>query len=129
MNVANWIFFQAFLISFNAQFQVPHFSFERVTHALVSNRDFDRNRSYFYAHARSRARHWDYTNSGFHRGHLTCVGNHQNTQHNIDETFCILNCAPITPELNYRWMLLEDRIRTRTARYHHTDIYTGTHFM
>jgi endonuclease G len=62
--------------------------------------------------ARLQARHDDYTNRGYDRGHIVPAADFNEDQTLKDETFLVTNIAPQTPRLNQGpWKKLEDRIR------------------
>lgn len=63
-------------------------------------------------------KHSDYTNSGYHRGHMCPAKDRSMTEHSMKETFCMSNVAPQTPSLNMgAWKQTEDWIRGEVCHY------------
>lgn len=72
------------------------------------------------------ARHGDYTNTGYDRGHLVPSADRLGSQEENDATFRLSNIAPQTPHLNrVVWNALEQEIRELALRYDTLYVVTG----
>lgn len=73
------------------------------------------------------ARHTDYTNSGFDRGHLCPSDDRDSTAEENRTTFILTNIVPQAPEHNQKaWKLLEDYCRGLVASGNELYIIAGT---
>lgn len=64
------------------------------------------------------ARHADYTNSGYDRGHMCPAADRSSDVSYMRETFVMSNIAPQTPHLNrVTWLDTEKKIRTAAMTY------------
>ncbi|UCD76723.1 MAG: DNA/RNA non-specific endonuclease [Phycisphaerales bacterium] len=75
------------------------------------------------------ARHEDYTNTGYDRGHQAAAADFSADQELMDETFRVTNIAPQEPDLNQQaWKALEMRIRDWIGPNQPAYIITGPIF-
>jgi endonuclease G len=73
------------------------------------------------------ARHSDYTNTGFDRGHLCPSDDRDSTAEENKTTFILSNIVPQAPQLNRQsWLRLEDYARTLAAQGNELYIISGT---
>lgn len=73
------------------------------------------------------ARHADYTNTGFDRGHLCPSDDRDSTAEENRTTFILSNTVPQAPQLNRQsWLRLEDYSRTLVAQGNELYIIAGT---
>jgi len=71
---------------------------------------------------------FDYTGSGFDRGHLCPSADREGSQAAMDSTFLMTNIAPQTPDLNRGpWEKLESYTRTLARRNQDVYIIAGTY--
>lgn len=76
-----------------------------------------------------RARHSDYTKSGYDRGHLCPAADFSLNITLMKETFVLSNVAPMTPRLNRGpWKATEDSTRVLARRYGKVDVIVYTFF-
>ena len=75
------------------------------------------------------ARHDDYTNTGYDRGHQAAAADFGADQDLMDETFLVTNIAPQEPDLNQQaWKSLEVEIRGWVAQNEPVYVVTGPVF-
>ncbi|WP_460971750.1 DNA/RNA non-specific endonuclease [Spirosoma migulaei] len=73
------------------------------------------------------ARHADYTNTGFDRGHLCPSDDRDSTAEENKTTFILTNIVPQAPQLNRQsWLRLEDYCRNLVAQGNELYIIAGT---
>ena len=73
------------------------------------------------------ARHSDYTNTGFDRGHLCPSDDRDSTAEENKTTFILSNIVPQAPQLNRQsWLRLEDYARTLVAQGNELYVIAGT---
>ncbi|WP_262507410.1 DNA/RNA non-specific endonuclease [Spirosoma radiotolerans] len=74
------------------------------------------------------ARHADYTNTGFDRGHLCPSDDRNSTSDENKTTFILTNIVPQASQLNRQsWLRLEDYCRTLVAQGNELYIIAGTY--
>ena len=74
------------------------------------------------------ARHADYTNSGYDRGHLCPSDDRDSTAEENKTTFILTNIVPQAPQHNREtWRLLEEYCRAQIATNHELYIVAGTY--
>lgn len=75
------------------------------------------------------ANYYDYSGSGYDRGHLVPAGDFKCCQANMEETFSMSNIAPFDSVLNrYAWNELEIKTRSWARKYGSIYVITGPIF-
>ncbi|GAB3946649.1 hypothetical protein GCM10028805_17510 [Spirosoma harenae] len=74
------------------------------------------------------AKHGDYTNTGFDRGHLCPSDDRDSTAEENKTTFILTNIVPQAPQLNRQaWLRLEEYCRNLVTQGNELYIIAGTH--
>ena len=106
-----------YVIQFNEEHKTPNWTLNEITPAQIQPREPSLRRPSSFKvdsllDADKQARHGDYSNSGFDRGHFTPAADFTQDQNLKDATFFVTNIGPQTPDLNQRvWRILEEEIR------------------
>lgn len=123
--------FNDFIISYDRRLRSPAWVIEHLTpEKLRDKNETDREKSKFKEdtaiHEYFRAKHNDYTGTGYDRGHMAAAGNHKNSQDDLDQTFALSNISPQKPELNRgAWERLETYVRWRAKRAKNLYVVSG----
>ena len=85
---------------------------------FTQDRDGGLLRSLLKEHGYSLPSHYDYTNSGYDRGHMAPNADFNDTVENALMTFFIANIWPQTPEVNrVKWLKTENETRRLASEY------------
>lgn len=110
----------------------PLWSAEHLTREAVSQLPYMPRLGEFQPDARlppdRRTELWDFTHSGYDRGHMTPSGDMPDPSQQ-QETFLLSNVVPQTEALNrHRWEHLEARVRAIASRFGEVYVVTGPAF-
>lgn len=122
-NPDDLLIYRGFVVNFNKKHKAPNWCIHKLTFDQIRpipDREeaerldrfrVDKNRR-DKVRIKDQAKHKNYTNSGFDRGHMTPAGDFIWDQELKDETFFITNITPQTPDFNQTiWVDLEGKIR------------------
>lgn len=123
--------FNDYILSYDRRLRSPNWVMEHITpDKLEYNEQISRNNSRFLEdptiHEYFRAKHNDFTNTGFDRGHMAAAANHKANQEDLDQTFALSNISPQVPEFNRGgWEKLERYVRYLAKRSKNLYVVTG----
>ncbi len=118
------------ILSYNPQYMIPNWvAYELIDKELEG--DAQRKRSFSpdpdpILEGYTLANHYDYTNSGWCRGHMLPAGDVKYSQKAMDESFYTTNICPMEMSFNNGdWKRLEEKIRKWAIEYGRVYIITG----
>lgn len=122
-NPDDLLIYRGFVVNFNKKHKAPNWCLYKLTFNQIrpipakkkakrlKRFRVDKNQQDI-VNVKDQAKHGDYTNSGFDRGHMTPAGDFIWDKELKDETFFTSNITPQTPDFNkIIWFELEGKIR------------------
>lgn len=117
-----------YTLSYNSKWLIPNWvAYELMAEELDG--DADRLRSFSpdpKLEQYPRAEHWNYTNSGWVRGHMIPAGDVKYSQEAMNDSFYTSNVCPMNMKFNNSiWKRLEEKIRSLAKEFGCVYIITG----
>uniref|UniRef100_A0A0G4G6E2 DNA/RNA non-specific endonuclease domain-containing protein n=1 Tax=Chromera velia CCMP2878 TaxID=1169474 RepID=A0A0G4G6E2_9ALVE len=123
-----------YMSSVNFRLRIPNWVAEKVTQETLSG-EASRDGVRFFSDPTVpffwNARHTDYWNSGYSRGHMATASSHKNTQKTLAETFSLSgNCLPQDMANNGSdWLMLERFAQNLTRHFDEVFVLSGPLFL
>jgi len=118
-------------LGYDNNIEGARWTYHKLTRSLI-NGNVDRTNEFMtdLSVTDGSANPWDYSGSGFDRGHLVPAGDMKLNSSSMHESFYMSNISPQHPSLNRgRWRALENQVRTWTLRKGDMHIFTGPVFL
>lgn len=120
--------YSGYVVSYNQQRKIPNWVLYELSETEIDG-DFTREGKKFCPDPKlklAQASDYDYSNSGWSRGHMAPAGDFKWSERAMTETFYFTNCCPQNQSLNAgQWSTLEKRVRGWAKKFGSVTVVTG----